>query len=96
MSGLTIFVAGIYGTGKSTLCSALSERLRIPAFSAGDLISAVNSERYGANKAVADKDNNQVLLAKRVRELGQEHEQIILAGHFCILLYGKVLRNLRA
>lgn len=84
MSGLTIFVAGIYGTGKSTLCSALSDRHHIPAYSAGDLISAVNSERYGANKAVADKDNNQVLLAKRVRELGQEHEQIILAGHFCI------------
>ena len=88
MSGSTIFVAGIYGTGKSTLCSALSERLHIPAFSAGDLISAVNGERYGANKAVADKDNNQVLLAERVRELGQEHEQVILAGHFCIFNSG--------
>lgn len=84
MNGSTIFIAGVYGTGKSTLCSALSERLHIPAYSAGDLISAVNGERYGANKAVADKDNNQVLLSECVGELNQEYEQIILAGHFCI------------
>lgn len=84
MKGSTIFIAGVYGTGKSTLCSTLSERLHIPAFSAGDLISAMNGEQYGANKAVADKNNNQVLLAERVRELNYENGQIILAGHFCI------------
>lgn len=47
MNGSTIFIAGVYGTGKSTLCSALSERLRIPAFSAGNLISEINGEQYG-------------------------------------------------
>ena len=84
MKGSTIFIAGAYGTGKSTMCSALSARLRIPAFSAGDLISAINGEQYGANKTVADKDNNQVLLAQRVQALNRENERIILAGHFCI------------
>lgn len=84
MSGSTIFIAGIYGTGKSTMCLALADRLHIPAFSAGDLISTVNGEQYGANKTVADKDNNQVLLSEQVRELCEEHEKIILAGHFCI------------
>lgn len=84
MNGSTIFVAGVYGTGKSTICSALSKRLNIPAFSAGDLISAVNGEQYGANKSVVDKYNNQVLLAKRVQELNNSNKQIILAGHFCI------------
>ncbi len=84
MSGSTIFVAGVYGTGKSTICSALSKRLNIPAFSAGDLISAVNGEQYGANKSVVDKDINQVLLAERVQELNSKNKQIILAGHFCI------------
>ncbi len=84
MNGSTIFIAGIYGTGKSTICSALSKRFHIPSFSAGDLISAINGEQYGANKAVADKDSNQVLLAERVQELNHENKQIILAGHFCI------------
>jgi len=38
----TIFVAGIYGVGKSTLCANLSKELKIPTYSAGDLISSVN------------------------------------------------------
>lgn len=84
MNGSTIFIAGVYGTGKSTICSSLSERLRIPAFSAGDLISEINGEQYGANKAVADKDSNQVLLAECVQELNRKNRQIILAGHFCV------------
>lgn len=84
IKGSTIFIAGVYGTGKSTMCSTLSKRLHIPAFSAGDLISEINGEQYGANKKVADKDNNQLLLAKRVNQLNRENDQIILAGHFCI------------
>lgn len=42
-----IFVAGIYGVGKSTLCERLSISIGIPCYSAGDLISAINGEIYG-------------------------------------------------
>lgn len=84
VKGSTIFIAGVYGTGKSTMCSVLSEMLHIPAFSAGDLISATNGEQYGVNKAVSDKNKNQLLLAERVRQLTQKNKKIILAGHFCI------------
>lgn len=80
----TIFIAGVYVTGKSTMCSALSKELHIPAFSASDLISSFNGEQYGANKTVSDKNNNQLLLSKRVHQLSKEHGNIILAGHFCI------------
>lgn len=80
----TIFIAGVYGTGKSTMCSALSKELHIPAFSASDLISSFNGEQYGANKTVSDKNNNQVLLSERVHQLSKEYGNIILAGHFCI------------
>lgn len=80
----TIFIAGVYGTGKSTMCSASSKMLHIPAFSAGDLISSINGEKYGANKAVTDKDGNQALLVERVQQLFKKYERIILAGHFCI------------
>lgn len=80
----TIFVAGTYGVGKSTLCTKLAELLGIRYFSAGDLISAVNGESYGANKVVKNKVINQSILALQVRQLLNEDSKIILAGHFCI------------
>lgn len=78
------FVAGIYGVGKSTICQKLSEITSIPFYSAGDLISEVNGESYGANKVVKNKDQNQDILLKAVEHKLQCVSLIILAGHFCI------------
>lgn len=80
----TIFVAGTYGVGKSTLCNKLSKVLNIPDYSAGDLISMVNGESYGANKIVSDKVINQNILALQVKGLLKATPNILLAGHFCI------------
>lgn len=80
----TIFVAGSYGVGKSTLCTSLSKALTMPAYSAGDLISNVNGEQYGANKVVKDKDANQDILAFEIEKKLEQYPQILLAGHFCI------------
>lgn len=84
MCGKVIFVAGLYGVGKSTLCNKVSEYLNIPAFSSSDLISEKNGEKYGANKTVKNKDNNQKLLINSVKEKTAKSPQILLAGHFCI------------
>ena len=80
----TIFVAGVYGVGKSTLCESLSLKLNIPAFSAGDLISRVNGEVYGANKAVKDKNYNQIVLEHEIHRILVNQSRILLAGHFNI------------
>lgn len=80
----TIFVAGVYGVGKSTLCSALSDAIGIPAYSAGDLISNINGEKYGVNKAVQNKEANQDILAAEVKKKLNQYPTILLAGHFCI------------
>lgn len=80
----TIFIAGIYGVGKSTLCDELSNRSNIPSYSAGDIISAVNGETYGSHKSVTDKNRNQSILSNKVRKLLCDNPTIILAGHFCI------------
>ena len=84
MDGGTIFIGGIYGVGKSTICKKLSDALCIPMFSAGDLISEVNGEQYGANKAVHDANSNQKILTEQVESILNKHKTIILAGHFCI------------
>lgn len=80
----TIFIAGSYGVGKSTLCDVLSQHLEIPCFSAGDLISKVNGETYGATKAVSDKSANQDILALEIQRIHFSSPNILLAGHFCI------------
>lgn len=79
-----IFVAGIYGVGKSTLCERLSISIGIPCYSAGDLISAINGEIYGRNKTVVNKEKNQDILVTAVNERLQKDKTFILAGHFCI------------
>ena len=78
----TIFVAGSYGVGKSTLCDKLSKALGLPAYSAGDLISSINGEQYGANKAVQNKEANQDLLAIEVRKNWPSIPQYSLLGIF--------------
>ena len=80
-----LFLAGIYGVGKSTLGETLSQRQGIPFYSAGDLISQVNGEKYGANKVVADKVGNQDILAMQIDRLLKQCDRILLAGHFCIV-----------
>ena len=80
-----LFLAGIYGVGKSTLGETLSQRQGIPFYSAGDLISQVNGETYGANKVVADKVGNQDILAIQINRLLKQYDRILLAGHFCIV-----------
>lgn len=83
-SNSIIFVAGVYGVGKSTLCDKLSKLLNIPTYSAGDLISEINGEIYGENKAVKNKKANQDILVSAVQKKLREHSKFILAGHFCI------------
>ena len=81
----TTFFAGIYGVGKSTIIEKLSVASGIPAFSAGDLISERNGEKYGANKVVSDKTRNQSILVACISEVLKANPRILLAGHFCII-----------
>lgn len=83
--GEVVFFSGVYGVGKSTLCSKLSSMTGIPAFSAGDLISEINGEVYGRNKAVKDAKSNQDNLISAVDAKLKEYPRFLLAGHFCIV-----------
>lgn len=89
-----VFIAGIYGVGKSTMCDNLEERLSIPAFSAGDLISEINGEIYGKNKVVGDKTANQNILISAAKKKLLEIPRFILAGHFCIFNAENLVENL--
>ena len=67
MNGV-VFVAGIYGVGKSTLCERISSLIHMPFYSAGDLISEQVGEIYGENKKVCNKDQNQNVLIECISQ----------------------------
>ena len=84
MNGV-IFIAGVYGVGKSTLGQRMSQLVNLPFYSASDLISREVEEIYGTNKKVRDKEYNQKVLIECVNRKMKEEPVIMLAGHFCIL-----------
>lgn len=84
MNREVIFVVGAYGVGKTTLCNKLSRKVKIPSYSASDLISPKVREVYGAQKSVTNKEKNQQALIQAVKELPNNEHKILLSGHFCI------------
>ena len=81
----TIFIAGAYGVGKSTLAKELSSLISLPNYSASSLIGQVNGEEYSKIKTVLNKYSNQDILEVRVNQILQNASRIILTGHFCIM-----------
>lgn len=80
-----IYIAGVYGVGKSTLCEKISRLINLPFYSAGDLISEQVGEIYGENKKVRNKEHNQDVLIECINKKMIKEPALILAGHFCIL-----------
>ncbi|ERB66337.1 AAA family ATPase [Vibrio coralliilyticus OCN008] len=77
-----IFVAGVHGVGKSTLCRKLSEKFGWPHYSCSDLIKE-NSDYVESSKFVSTADKNQQALLMGLSKLTEE--VVLLDGHFCLL-----------
>lgn len=77
-----VFVAGVHGVGKSTLCSKLSEKFGWSHFSCSDLIKQ-NSDYVESSKLVSTADKNQQALLRGISQLTEE--LVLLDGHFCLL-----------
>ena len=57
-----LFVGGIHGVGKSTLCDSICERMNVAHHSASELISKFVKVSHSANKRVTDVGKNQDVL----------------------------------
>jgi hypothetical protein len=77
-----IFVAGVHGVGKSTLCAAVSLVTSVPSFTASELIRAKQSTLIQTGtKDVIDVANNQSILIDAVQEKTSDFEHIVVDGH---------------
>lgn len=79
-----IFIGGIHGVGKTSLCKDLATQHEIPHFSASKLISNEKEEVYSLNKLIPDIEQNQDLLSNSLNRLTIS-SWFLLDGHFCLL-----------
>jgi predicted transcriptional regulator/adenylate kinase len=83
--GNLIFVAGVHGAGKTTLC----ENLGFPGISHRSASSLIKEERAEAisstRKTVKDMRGNQELLVRAVNKIRATGKPILLDGHFALL-----------
>ena len=84
--GNTIFVAGVHGVGKSSMCEAYAQKSEYLHKSASQLIKEAKANAIEAQtKAVKDIDGNQQLLIASVKAIRASGKNLLLDGHFAIL-----------
>lgn len=79
-----IFIGGIHGVGKTSLCNNLAKQYEIAHFSASKLISNEKEEVYSRNKLIPDIGKNQDFLSNSLDRL-TINSWFLLDGHFCLL-----------
>lgn len=81
---MIVFIAGIHGVGKGSVCGRLEKALDFKHHSASALMKW---EKMSAkdNKLVKDIPSTQDLLLKALKKAKQDAPRIILDGHFVLL-----------
>lgn len=82
-----IFVGGVHGVGKSSMCASVAETMGAVHYTASTLIREAKHEALSSTtKRAQDVLGNQELLLKRFFELTSNFpESVLLDGHYTIL-----------
>ena len=79
-----IFIGGIHGVGKGTLCRKVCNELNLRHLSASEVLKWEEiSEKE--NKLVKDFSFTQNRLINNLQQLVKENERYVLDGHYCLL-----------
>ena len=85
MKNNIIFVGGIHGVGKTTICKSLSTEFNLIHSSASELISKYKKESFSKDKATKNIGENQDHLILAIDEYLDKNFQHVIDGHFCLL-----------
>ncbi|MBE3686819.1 ATP-binding protein [Vibrio parahaemolyticus] len=80
-----IFVSGVHGVGKSTLCTKLSNKTGIPFLSASTIIREFKAENENINRLNAEVMSNAKAFNLGVKELLKKNDYYIIDGHTILL-----------
>lgn len=79
-----IFLGGIHGVGKGTLCSKVKKVLEIEHLSASELLKWAEVNADSKNKLVADIPSMQDRLILGLHQRVEQNRKYLLDGHFCL------------
>lgn len=80
-----IFIGGIHGVGKGTLCKRIESELGIIHLSASEVLKWKDFNVDSSDKRVSDIDSTQDCLLKNLKGVITPGKTYLLDGHFCLL-----------
>lgn len=85
MKGNIIFIGGIHGVGKGTLCKNIASELNVIHLTASDVLKWDDFTTDSTNKCVKDIQVTQNRLICNLRNIILPEKFYLLDGHFCLL-----------
>lgn len=79
-----VFIGGIHGVGKTTLCNQILKKININYYSASNLIKKFNKDLINNSKNVSDINKNQDKLIAAIDRYTDKTQAYLLDGHFCL------------
>lgn len=80
-----IFIGGIHGVGKGTLCERIESELGIVHLSASEVLKWKELNVDSSDKRVTDIDSTQDRLLNNLKGIINPGQTYLLDGHFCLL-----------
>ena len=80
-----IFIGGVHGIGKTTLCQSVCSKFDVIHHSAGELIKRYSHIEFASNARVENIDRNQEALINAINEYMDTSKNYLMDGHFCLL-----------
>lgn len=84
MRGNLIFIGGIHGVGKGTLCKNVASVLNMVHLTASEVLKWSDFSEDPANKRVKDIYSTQDHLIQNLNRIVQPNQTYLLDGHFCL------------
>lgn len=80
-----VFLGGVHGVGKSTICEDHLRPAGYACFTASALIREGGSVDVNISKQVSDVDHNQWILLEGLKKVRRSATDVVLDGHYCLL-----------
>lgn len=80
-----IFIGGIHGVGKTTICNEIVSTYSLDFYSASDIIANSKKEQFSSSKLIPDIEDNQFYLIDGIKNTKSVHQYSLLDGHLCLI-----------